>query len=651
MTQLINIGLSTSRLPEDAAMQGQGSGESGLVQESGVTFEQQFRFNLATLSGEQSGNQRGQESGKQLPLAAAGVLPADTIVQRLPGGTAVMLGEELPTEESLKDFAAQQGMNADALAVLFGRYPGQAELLKAVASEGATMAAATTPVTTATTATPVNQATTVTPTTPATPATTATTATAATTATTATTTTPATMPTTTAMRAATLAATLATTPVITPVTTPATTPVITKAAPAESKVVVGMTTAATAINPLMAGQAPGPRVSEESQFKQNDHGVVGNAGIVTVADPQPGRNANAVLGLNAGLNAGLSAGLNAGVNAGQTTQAQSGQMAGLASRILAPATAAGAASSAVVTNPVSGGPTGAQPAGLESMAAPTVSSSQASAVPGPSVAGQMASMATPARFLSQQGASADAKEAVTPESTDLLKLAESVKDLSADASMKRDGSLMPTREPGVAIAASLTNAGMVTQKSILNRPVMSGAAFVLGAEHVTESLTLQPSAPRATEVASTTLTPPPAGAVLLEDLPDKLSQMVAQRLMANIRGGAWRFDLQLHPQELGSLDVQLEMRDGRLEAQISTSSAAVKEFLGSQLHRLDESLDAAGIKGSSIDVALHQGRHENGAQGQGRGRNEATTNSESDQETLKSPEPDTTANEGLDLFV
>ena len=634
MTQLINIGLSTSRLPEDTAMQGQGSGESGLVQESGVTFEQQFRFNLATLSGEQSGNQRGQESGKQLPLAAAGVLPADTIVQRLPGGTAVMLGEELPTEESLKDFAAQQGMNADALAVLFGRYPGQAELLKAVASEGATMAAATTPVTTVTTATPVNQAIT---------ATTATTATTVTPTTPATTTTPATMPTTTAMRDATLAATAA--------TTAATTPVITKAAPAESKVVVGMTTAATAINPLTAGQAPGPMVSEESQFKQNDHGVVGNAGVVTVADTQPGRNANAVLGLNAGLNAGLSAGLNAGVNAGQTAQAQSGQMAGLASRILAPATAAGAASSAVLTNPVSGGPTGAQPAVLESMAAPTVSSSQAGAVPGPSVAGQMASMATPARFLSQQGASADAKEAVTPESTDLLKLAESVKDLSADASMKRDGSLMPTREPGVAIAASLTNAGMVTQKSILNRPVMSGAAFVLGAEHVTESLTLQPSAPRATEVASTTLTPPPAGAVLLEDLPDKLSQMVAQRLMANIRGGAWRFDLQLHPQELGSLDVQLEMRDGRLEAQISTSSAAVKEFLGSQLHRLDESLDAAGIKGSSIDVALHQGRHENGAQGQGRGRNEATTNSESDQETLKSPEPDTTANEGLDLFV
>ena len=306
-----------------------------------------------------------------------------------------------------------------------------------------------------------------------------------------------------------------------------------------------------------------------------------------------------------------------------------------------------------MSSPISGGPTGTQPAAMESVASPTVSSSQSGAVPAPSFAGQMASMATPARFLIQQGATADAKAAVTPESMDLPKLAESVKDLSADAIMKRDGSLVPTREPGVAIAASLTNASMVTQKSILNRPVMSGAAFVLGAEHVTESLTLQPSASRPTEVASTTLTPPPAGAVLLEDLPDKLSQMVAQRLMANIRGGAWRFDLQLHPQELGSLDVQLEMRDGRLEAQISTSSAAVKEFLGSQLHRLDESLDAAGIKGSSIDVALHQGRHENGAQGQGRGRNEASsaTNSESDQETLKSAEPDSTTDEGLDLFV
>ena len=112
MTQLINIGLSTSRLPEDAAMQGQGSSESDLAQQSGVTFEQQFRLNVATLSGEKSGNQRGQESGKQLPVAAAVVLPADAIVQRLPGGTAVMLGEELPTEQSLKDFAAQQGMCA-----------------------------------------------------------------------------------------------------------------------------------------------------------------------------------------------------------------------------------------------------------------------------------------------------------------------------------------------------------------------------------------------------------------------------------------------------------------------------------------------------------------------------------------------------------
>ena len=569
MTQLINIGLSTSRLPEDAAMQGQGSSESDLAQQSGVTFEQQFRLNVATLSGEKSGNQRGQESGKQLPVAAAVVLPADAIVQRLPGGTAVMLGEELPTEQSLKDFAAQQGMNADALAVLFGRYPGQAELLKTVASEAATLAAA------------------------------------------------ATTPTTTAMLAATFAATQAA---------------------AESKVVVG-TTAAIATNPLTASQTSGSAVSEKSPLKQNDHGVVGNAGAVTVADPQAGRNA--VLGLNAGL------------NAGQTAPAQSLQMAGLASRVLTPATAAGAASSAVVSSPISGGPTGTQPAAMESVASPTVSSSQSGAVPAPSFAGQMASMATPARFLIQQGATADAKAAVTPESMDLPKLAESVKDLSADAIMKRDGSLMPTREPGVAIAASLTNASMVTQKSILNRPVMSGAAFVLGAEHVTESLTLQPSASRPTEVASTTLTPPPAGAVLLEDLPDKLSQMVAQRLMANIRGGAWRFDLQLHPQELGSLDVQLEMRDGRLEAQISTSSAAVKEFLGSQLHRLDESLDAAGIKGSSIDVALHQGRHENGAQGQGRGRNEASsaTNSESDQETLKSAEPDSTTDEGLDLFV
>ena len=112
-------------------------GDSASLPESGATFEQQFRMNVAALKGKESGNENGnqsgnesgkaegQESGNHLPVSVAVALPADAIVQRLPGGTPVMLGEGLPTEQSLKDFAAQQGMNADALAVLFGRYPGQ----------------------------------------------------------------------------------------------------------------------------------------------------------------------------------------------------------------------------------------------------------------------------------------------------------------------------------------------------------------------------------------------------------------------------------------------------------------------------------------------------------------------------------------------
>ena len=351
---------------------------------------------------------------------------------------------------------------------------------------------------------------------------------------------------------------------------------------------------------MTAGNISRPAVAEESPFKHDNHLVAGKTGTVTLASQLPGRNTSL------------------GIEAGQAGQAQSAQIK--------------------------------LPAEMESVALPALASNKPGAVPAPIVAAQMMSVATPFRFLSQQGA-ADTQESLTPGVADTPKLAVSVKDVSAEAVMKRDVGLAPTQEPGVAIAASLATASTVGNKPMLNQPVMSGAAFALGAEHVTESLILQPAAQRAPEVLSTAQ--PPAGAVLLQDLPDKLSQMVAQRLMANIRGGAWRFDLQLHPQELGSLDVKLEMRDGRLEAQISTTSAAVKEFLGSQLHRLDESLDAAGIKGSSIDVALHQGRQENGAQGQGRGKGDtvSSTNSDSEQENPESTEQELDASNGLDLFV
>ena len=154
MTQILNIGLPTSRLPENVATPGQ-VGETAAAPQSGATFEEQFRLNIAALSGVQDGKESGketgkesgkgdaQESGKLLPVSAALTLDGHATLQRLPGGTAVMLGEEQPTEQSLKDFAVQQGMDAGALAVLFARYPGQAAVLKTAASEAATAAAPT----------------------------------------------------------------------------------------------------------------------------------------------------------------------------------------------------------------------------------------------------------------------------------------------------------------------------------------------------------------------------------------------------------------------------------------------------------------------------------------------------------------------------
>ena len=136
------------------------------------------------------------------------------------------------------------------------------------------------------------------------------------------------------------------------------------------------------------------------------------------------------------------------------------------------------------------------------------------------VAAQMTTLATPPRFLAQQAALADSQKAATPSAAALSKLAANAIEPGGELGIKRDAALMPAREPGVVVAAALANAGVVGPKSMQNKvglsqPVMSGAAFALSAAHVTDSLALQPSVPRASEMASTALTPPPAGAVLL----------------------------------------------------------------------------------------------------------------------------------------
>ena len=101
-----------------------------------------------------------------------------------------------------------------------------------------------------------------------------------------------------------------------------------------------------------------------------------------------------------------------------------------------------------------------------------------------------------------------------------------------------------------------------------------------------------------------------------------LSEALGQRLAANIAAGHYRLTFNVNPRELGAIDVVMEMRDGRLDAQINSSNAVTRELLGDSLPRLRDALQQSGINLAQLQVGSES------QQGNAQGRNGGAENAE-----------------------
>ena len=94
-------------------------------------------------------------------------------------------------------------------------------------------------------------------------------------------------------------------------------------------------------------------------------------------------------------------------------------------------------------------------------------------------------------------------------------------------------------------------------------------------------------------------------------LSQRLSQVLGQRLSAQIERGSWRVEMDLHPASMGRIEVQLEMRNGELEANFLSSNAATRELLNESLHRLREMLEQFGTNSAYVGLgAGNKGQHD-----------------------------------------
>ncbi len=98
----------------------------------------------------------------------------------------------------------------------------------------------------------------------------------------------------------------------------------------------------------------------------------------------------------------------------------------------------------------------------------------------------------------------------------------------------------------------------------------------------------------------------PNMAQTFDKLSEKLATELASRMNDQLNAGEWKMKFALKPASLGLVDVQLEMRDGRLTAQFNADTALTQDLIQNGSQRLKEALGQLGMNNASVLVGQGQ---------------------------------------------
>lgn len=112
--------------------------------------------------------------------------------------------------------------------------------------------------------------------------------------------------------------------------------------------------------------------------------------------------------------------------------------------------------------------------------------------------------------------------------------------------------------------------------------------------------------------AAATIANNPDMAQTFDKLSQKLTTELAARMHEKLNAGEWKMKFALKPASLGLVDVQLEMRDGKLTAQFNADTNLTQDLIQNGSQRLKEALGQLGMNNASVLV----GQGHSQAQGQ-----------------------------------
>ncbi|MEY4727185.1 MAG: hypothetical protein RLZ36_1812 [Pseudomonadota bacterium] len=87
-----------------------------------------------------------------------------------------------------------------------------------------------------------------------------------------------------------------------------------------------------------------------------------------------------------------------------------------------------------------------------------------------------------------------------------------------------------------------------------------------------------------------------------DQLSDKMATELAARMHKQLSDGEWKMKFALRPSNLGGVEIQLEMKDGKLDAVFRADNPLTRDLLQNSSQRLREALGNFGIHAGQVNV-------------------------------------------------
>jgi flagellar hook-length control protein FliK len=114
-----------------------------------------------------------------------------------------------------------------------------------------------------------------------------------------------------------------------------------------------------------------------------------------------------------------------------------------------------------------------------------------------------------------------------------------------------------------------------------------------------------------------------------DQLSDKMATEMAARMHKQLSDGEWKMKFALRPSNLGGVEIQLEMKDGKLDAVFRADNPLTRDLLQNSSQRLKEALGNFGINAGQVNVGQGGGNTQQNSSGNSNRNTQVRDNSSS----------------------